>query len=117
MKNTYRFHKIENKWYIDLPLYLEMGIGEQADLEMVAGADVLLDIVSNYSTEVSLSLSEDYVDDTYTELSIISKDDFGAFYKINTDYSSVVGDMIWLCAVTCYVFDGKFPDTIWFKKV
>lgn len=84
------------------------------------GADTLLDVVSNYTSNVTLKLSDSFVDgddEDYTELILTSYDEFGAFYNIKTDYSHIVGDMIWLCVVTRFVFDNKFPDTIWFKKV
>ena len=42
-KNAYRFNKEDGKWYIDLPDWT----GTKGELQMVGGADTLLDHLSN----------------------------------------------------------------------
>ena len=39
----HRFYKENKIWYIDLPEFLEKGLGTKSNLMMVAGADTLLD--------------------------------------------------------------------------
>jgi len=53
--NAYRFIKEDGKWYIDLPVYLYQG-GRKGDLQMVEGADTMLDIISGHKDEVALAL-------------------------------------------------------------
>jgi hypothetical protein len=48
---TYRFIKEGTEWYIDLPEYIENG-GSKGDLQMVEGADTMLDIISAGGDEV-----------------------------------------------------------------
>ena len=51
--NNLNFYKEDTKWYITLPEWE----GDKADLEMVWGANELLDIVSKYTDSVSCSFS------------------------------------------------------------
>ena len=65
------FYKTEDdRWFIDLPEYIEQG-GDHEDLEMVRGADQLLDILSNGSNaaqvEVSLTPKLNRVGFTYCD--------------------------------------------------
>ncbi len=109
------FYKTEeNRWYVDLPQYLESGIGTIENLEMVAGADILLDIIGEGEKNIDLSIKiDDPNDETYLEISLTSKNNdetTGANYIINDDFE------IWLCPVMLYVF-GNYPEKIWFKKI
>ena len=52
MKN-YTFNKENGSWYIDLPNWE----GTKAELQMVAGADTLLDKLSNQGTSVNVTMS------------------------------------------------------------
>jgi hypothetical protein len=52
-----RFYKENEIWYIDLPEFLDEGLGTKANLMMVDGSDELLDILSKNSTEVSVEFS------------------------------------------------------------
>ena len=53
-----RFYKENEIWYIDLPEFLEQGLGSKANLMMVDGSDALLDILSKNGTEVSVEFSQ-----------------------------------------------------------
>lgn len=124
---THRFYKDHEGWFIDLPEFIEAGLGTKGNLAMVLGADTFLDKLSNNGTEVVLQISE-YVD-------AISKYD-GVFERIafsspidelekvghpiqtGADYvETVLKHQIWLCPVTSYVFDGVYPDYIFYKKI
>jgi len=52
----HRFILEDSSWYIDLPQFLEQG-GNKADLEMVSGADTMLDIIAEGKTEVTLQIN------------------------------------------------------------
>jgi phosphopantothenoylcysteine synthetase/decarboxylase len=120
-----KFYKTEeNRWYIDLPEYIESGIGTLENLEMVCGADILLDIVSKGRDKVKLEITtiEPDIYDIlgYDELKLISdnNDDIsGATYKLVEENNyNIKGDFqVWLCPVTLFVFNDEYPTKIWFK--
>lgn len=94
----------DNRWYIDLPSWP----GSHSALEMVAGADTLLDTLSEGSATVSLEVSTKEVDG-FQLLKRVRFKDRGAAYTHN-------GTPVWLCAVTIFVF-GYFPKEIYFKVI
>ena len=51
------FYKEEVLWYIDLPEFLDAGLGTKANLMMVAGADILLDKLSKNGDKITLQIS------------------------------------------------------------
>lgn len=107
-----------NDWYVDLPEWN----GEHWELQMVAGADVLLDIISDHSSEVNLTISLTPVNGFHT-LTLISLDSDkskvgltdggGATYMFETNKGTKMFDL-WLCHVTKFAL-GSFPERIWFK--
>jgi hypothetical protein len=112
---TYRFLKEPTgRWYIDIPDWQ----GEHADLEMVSGADTMLEYVGQGASEVTLSLAEQPFEAS-TSLKLIhdySKEIGGGGIYLLDEYQSVVlNQEMWLCEVTEYVF-GKLPSMIYFKK-
>ena len=52
----FKFYKEDTKWYVDLPKFIEEG-GDKADLEMIAGADDMLDMLSSNGDRIELSIS------------------------------------------------------------
>ena len=98
----YKFYKEDNRWYIHLPEWT----GDKADLEMVAGADLLLDVLSFNSDWVNVEFSTEKFDDskclTYISDGYYSND---AWHGPST---------IWLCYVTEFVF-GNYPSKIYYK--
>ena len=103
-----RFVRENNQWFIDLPEWE----GEKADLQMVLGADTLLDVLSNRGYEVSLDVSLEKQDEDYLKLSKIRDCEVnGADYVITS-----IGHELWLCDVTKFVFGG-LPKTIYVKPV
>jgi hypothetical protein len=113
--NTYKFIKEDNgRWYIDLPDWQ----GVKADLEMVEGADTMLDYIGKESTEVDLILSE-YPFEASTRLPLIEdyKDHVGGgIYLLEGYEGETLNQEMWLCDVTKFVF-GKLPPFIFFKKI
>lgn len=112
----YRFYK-ENSgnWYIDLPEYL----GNKSDLQMVCGADVMLDMLSKGGNEITLQIST-----SKQEFNIHFILDFKTL-ELESKCSQVTGggayymwddEKIWLCDVTKFVF-GYFPKFIYFKVI
>jgi hypothetical protein len=56
--NKYKFLKTGQDWYMDLPEYLAEG-GSIGDLQMVEGADKMLDVIAGNETTVILSISKE----------------------------------------------------------
>ena len=124
---TKRFYKENGIWYIDLPEFLEAGLGTKANLMMVSGADTLLDILSKNTDEVTVKFSNQKFEGYNERLSIknfgLDKDyldeighapvDYGAYYK--TTYNT--GFDVWLCPVTMYVCEGGYPEYIYIKTI
>ncbi len=110
---VYRFYQeysasshVKRRWYIDLPKYP----GPKAALEMVAGADFLLDYLAEDKDEVSLKISLEN-DGSYEALQLCTTEQTteGRWYEWGIH-------PLWLCDVVLYVF-GNFPNTIYFKVV
>ncbi len=105
----------DNRWYVDLPTWE----GSKADLEMVAGADIMLEYIAEGENTVLISLN--------TETSIVSPNKLefireaielgnGAFYKLQSYNGIDLNLDMWLCDVTKFVF-GEFPKFIYLHKV
>jgi len=118
-----RFYKLNNIWYIDLPEFLEQGLGTLANLMMVDGADAFLDFLSNNGSEVWVTFSNQHfhgakyslVAEKYGKnqslLSFLGHApvQYGRYYTV----PELNNHRLWLCPVTAYVFGGGYPDVIW----
>lgn len=109
MKRLKFYKESDNRWYIDLPEWT----GSKADLEMVAGADSMLEYMAEGEGRVWLVLSEQEFEnaDKLEFLRLATEIENGAFYKIDKYRGIDVGLEVWLCDVTKFVF-GDFPKTI-----
>lgn len=117
----YRFYKNEQGWFIDLKWFPF----SKAYLAMVAGADVLLDILSDGKDEITLQVSTSPIpySDGAIEKQVSTGLADGAFYYTREGYTSLKADvikkkapMIWLCPVTLWVF-LRYPKKIYYKLV
>ena len=106
------FNKESNgRWYIVLPNWM----GPHASLEMVAGADSFLDILSNQTHDVSITVGSKSFEGC-SELKRLRKCPFnGADYLLHKHNGVKVDHEMWLCNVTLFVLGG-FPNTIYFSK-
>lgn len=111
MKN-YKFYKEGNVWYVDLPEW----DGSKADLAMVLGADIMLDIISNNGTEVLTTISESKFEGaSKLEYQKLAEDiGEGAYYLIESYNENKIDLSVFLCNVTLFVF-GHFPKEIFIK--
>ena len=107
-RDRFRFNKEDGRWYIDLPHWE----GPKGALEMVGGADTLLDHLSNNGDTVLLRLStEDTCPEGYQTLKrIVKTPPNGCLYHLGIK-------PVWLCDVTKFVFAGIFPKRIHFNVV
>lgn len=114
----YTFYKEDdNKWYIDLPEFIEQG-GSKEELEMVSGADTFLDILSVGYDKVSLYISnQPFMDAETIQLDYTDPENplGGAYYWLVNYKNKPFSLKIWLCSVTLFVF-GEYPSVIYFKS-
>jgi len=119
----YAEEQLYKDWYADIPEYIEAG-GEKADLQMVAGADVLLDILSKHGDSIMVKFSNEPFEGA-NEMSICNKKCpsglydcvSGSYYFIEEIDGKTYSDAIWLCDVTLFVFNGEFPETIYYQAL
>jgi hypothetical protein len=107
------------RWYVDFPNWPL----SHDNLEMVAGADDLLDILNNGTNHVSLEVYTNRPKEYDIELkkvhSALTK---GAFYTVETSLkgwenpNSIRRKQLWLCPVTLTVL-GQYPQQIFFKQI
>jgi hypothetical protein len=128
LKNTFkmvqekRFYKEGGLWYIDLPEFLNAGLGTKANLLMVEGSDILLDILSKNKEEVTLLFSSEKFSQATHKAKRIQSGlnqellnsighapvNYGMYYQLEHPFVH----KFWLCPVTEYVFNGQYPEHI-----
>jgi hypothetical protein len=116
---TFKFYKtVLGRWYVDLPEWE----GSVDELEMVAGADLFLDLLSESEYTVDIVLSTVHFEGAdVLELQRLGDLESwelgeGAWYKL-LEYKGIDYELtMWLCDVTKFVFD-EFPKNIYFCKV
>ena len=95
-------------WYVDLPDYP----GNKEDLQMVCGADAMLDILSENQEEVTLKI-EEYFEEATHQLRNPEEEAGGMTYLLEGQNLLIE---VWLCDVTKYIF-GKFPENLYILKI
>ena len=114
MKRLKFYKESDNRWYVDLPEWT----GSKAELEMVAGADSMLEYMAEGEWQIWLVLSEQEFEnaDKLEFLRLATEIENGAFYKLDTYRGIEIGLEMWLCDVTKFVF-GDFPKTIFLSAI
>ena len=102
------FVKLSERWYIDIPW-----IGDVNDLQMVDGADELLDEIAEGRRIVRIiaTISDNISKPDYI-LEKTKEDNMGGTYTI-TGITNV--KQLWLCNVTKLIFKN-FPNKIYIYK-
>jgi hypothetical protein len=113
---TYQFNNEQGGWYIDLPEYLAQG-GSKGDLAMVAGADTMLDTMSEGKDSISITIDTNpFAGADELVLDEVCHPSMGGGYYIMPEYEGKkVDHRMWLCAVTNFVF-GYLPEKIFIKR-
>jgi hypothetical protein len=118
MRRTFKFYKTEvGRWYVDLPEWE----GSVDELEMVAGADLFLELLSQGEETVFLTLSTvPFEGSEILEMKYLGTLEgwemgTGAWYKLVSYMGLEYKLDMWLCDVTKFVF-GSFPENIYFCK-
>lgn len=106
-----RFTKLANKWFADIPMYE----GDVNDLQMVSGADTLIELYALGKSECEVGVLDDFDWDDYNSdpsLIVLKKtvetEGYGATYDVT---SRLYRDEVWLCPVMLHVF-GEYPDEL-----
>lgn len=114
---THTFIKEPTGWYIHLPQYIEQG-GSKGDLQMVEGADTMLDIMAGENSSITLAIDEQPFDGA-DRLELTEKCDpyiGGGYYLLRSWEGKPVMKNMWLCAVTEFVF-GYLPEQVFIRRV
>jgi hypothetical protein len=112
----YSFIKTGQDWYIDLPEFIEQG-GSIGDLQMVDGADKMLDMMAENGDSVILYIAKEQFDGADI-LTLIEKCDpyvGGGYYIMQQYEGQEINRTMWLCQVTEFVF-GDIPLQIFVKR-
>ena len=116
MQRAIRFYKnAKNEWYADIP---EWG-GNIDDLQMVEGADQLLDWVAASANECKLLMADAHFDNSEIMELVYAREENlggGGDYLLETFRSEVKNHKLWLCNVTEFVFK-LLPERIYFKEL
>ena len=112
VRKEIRFYRSGTEWFADVPQHTK------AENQMVAGADTLLEEVSDGADEVFVVLSSDIPnpDEWKLHLHIVEHDKFGATYKVKAAGQEGV-QIAWLCNVMHTVFGGEHPTDIYIHSI
>lgn len=102
------FTNENGRWFAEVPEWT----GDRAELEMVCGADTMLDIIAQGRSQITLNISETPFEDTQFTLTINREDGGGAWYNLSSE--DIILE-IWLCHVTKFVFDGRLPEKLFVR--
>lgn len=100
------------RWYVVLPEWK----GSKAALEMVEGADTMLDIMAQGGKEITLTVSEQPFEGS-NQLVLtedLSNSIGGGIYLLKVYQGEEINHKMWLCEVMNYVFK-KLPPVVYFK--
>ena len=111
-RKSLRFYKQGTEWFADVAGHT------QAQNQMVAGADTLLDAMSDGGSEVEVVLSADLdnPDEWMIHLHLVEHDKFGATYRVKRAKEGG-SSLAWLCNVTHDVFGGEHPEDIYVHSI
>lgn len=116
MERKIRFYKnARQEWYADIP---EWG-GADDDLQMVEGADEMLDWIAASENECLLLMSDTHLTDAETLNLVYAREPNlggGGDYLLEMFNGDFKNHKLWLCHVTEFVFK-HLPEKIYFKKI
>lgn len=108
------YQEPNNRWYVELPEWE----GSKDELEMVLGADDMLNFMSEGEGKVRIIFSTTpQINFDTLELKNETPDVGGGYYHMSTYNGININQDMWLCDVTKFVFGGTLPQTIYLKRV
>ncbi|MFF5384000.1 DUF6717 family protein [Pedobacter suwonensis] len=116
MERTIRFYKnARHEWYADIP---EWG-GAIEDLQMVEGADELLNWIAASENECKLLMADELIQNAEILALVYAREENlggGGDYLLEQFRGEFKNHKIWLCGVTEFVFK-HLPERIYFKEL
>lgn len=116
MERSIRFYKnAKHEWYADIPEW----DGALDELQMVEGADDLLNWIAESTGECKLLLADEHFEQAeILELVYVREENLGGGgdYMLETFKGDVKNHRLWLCHVTEFVFK-QLPERIYFKEI
>ncbi len=111
---VFKFYKDpDTRWYVDLPEWT----GTKAELEMVAGADAMLEYMAEGDNKVNLYISTEHFENSDVLIKIKNTPDIGgALYLLKTFRGIEYNLEMWLCGVIEFVFN-EIPKNLYISKV
>lgn len=114
---TFNFYKTkEKRWFINLPEWT----GDPEALELILGADSLLNSLdTDYLGNVNVKFTEDLQQMRDCDgILILNKNiDPGELGGGIYEYGKDGIETVYLCDVTKFIFNGRMPGIIYFKKI
>ena len=98
----------DGRWFVILPEY----DGDQEDLEMVDGADLFLDYLTEDGLYVTVDVSLEDTDNYPIVLKLVAHDVIGGTYQVEN--LEGFNREVWLCNVVHFIY-GEHPEIIYFK--
>lgn len=113
---AYKFTKTGQAWYIDLPEFIEQG-GSVDDLQMVDGADKMLDLMAGNESSVMVYAAKEPFEGADVLVLTEKCDPYigGGYYLMAQYEGQEINQTMWLCQVTEFVF-GDIPPQIFVKR-
>lgn len=107
-----KFYKeSDSRWYVDLPEWT----GDKSELELVSGADHMLEYIAQGDGEIWITFSRRKFTGADKLIFLRPEIGNGAFYKLKS-YRGIELDLeLWLCDVTKFVF-GDFPKVLYLTR-
>ena len=101
------------RWYVDLPEWE----GSKEDLEMVLGADDLMNLLAQGDDFIYAQIADEKFPGAVqmVMLEAGSIDMGGAWYLVPSIGGIDFNLKLWLCDVTKFIF-GHLPENIWFYR-
>jgi hypothetical protein len=109
---SFKFYKEHNnRWYVDLPEWA----GSKDELEMIMGADDMLNIISQGEDTILLTISLEPFEGSNTLKKIEDTPGIGGAFYLMESYKGLEYNLkLWLCEVTRFVF-GIIPENLYIK--
>ena len=109
---SFKFYKeYNNRWYVDLPEWT----GSKDELEMIMGADDMLNIISQGEDTILLTISLEPFEESNTLEKIEDTPGIGGAFYLMKSYKGLEYNLkLWLCEVTRFVF-GIIPENLYIK--
>ena len=110
MLKIFKFYKEKtNNWFADVPKWK----GDKEDLQMVLGADTMLNYIANGKNEITLEISTEPIEQSF-KLTLVKRGTIegGGYYCVTAPNGQVIVSFAWLCGVLEFVFDN-IPEKLY----